>query len=207
MKSQPSRYVRFACQVLGIKPELPPKPLPAQVPKPWPLQSGEPWLCHKAIAQLEDLVVPGTRILEWGSGGSTIFFAKRGAKIHCVEHDPEWARLVKRELVHRKLGGQVNIHEIDLGSDYVSIVDQLIGDFDLIIVDGRQRVECVKRSNSRLVPGGWILLDDSDRENYWPAYQELAGWKMMILKGSRTNSEEQIQSTMWQRPDQSSKSA
>jgi len=169
-------------------------------PKPWPVAEGKPWMCRPAVEQLEQLVVPGMRILEWGSGGSTVFCAKKGAEVICIEHDRSWVKLLKSELARRKLSAQVNINQIDLTANYVDIVDELSGNFDLVIVDGRRRVECVSKAHNRVVPGGWLVLDDSDREAYSPAYEQLAGWHKLVLKGPRPETKVDPQTTMWQRP-------
>ncbi|WP_108879563.1 class I SAM-dependent methyltransferase [Anderseniella sp. Alg231-50] len=189
MKNQPAQYLR-AIHGWFFK------------PKPWPLAEGRPWMCRPAVNQLEKLVVPGMRILEWGSGGSTVFFAERGAQVTCIEHDPVWARLVRWELARRNLNAQVNINQIDLAADYVDRVEHLEGSFDLVIVDGRRRVECVSKVHSRVVPAGWLVLDDSDRQAYLPAVEQLAGWHKLVLKGPRPHTKDDPQTTMWQKPDE-----
>lgn len=170
---------------------------------PWPLAEGKPWMCRLVVEQLEQLVVPGMRILEWGSGGSTVFFAGMGAEVICIEHDVSWAKLVNSELARRKLSAQVNIMRIDLAANYVDIVDDLSGGFDLVIVDGRRRVECVNKAHNRVVPGGWLVLDDSDRETYSPAHERLADWHKLVLKGPRPQTKVDPQTTMWRKPDRS----
>lgn len=157
-------------------------------------------MCDRAITQLETMVAPGMRILEWGSGGSTVFCAKRGAEVTSIEHVPDWAQLVQTELKRRKLSAQVTVHRIDLEAEYVDVIDQLSGSFDLIVVDGRRRVECVLKAHSRVVPGGWLVLDDSDREAYLPAEEPLSDWRKLVLKGPRHRTRDETQTTMWQKP-------
>lgn len=157
-------------------------------------------MCLPAVEQLEKLVVPGMRILEWGSGGSTVFYAERGADVICIEHDGSWVKLLKAELARRNLRARVNINQIDLTANYVDIVDELPGNFDLVTVDGRRRVECVDKARNRVTPGGWLVLDDSDREAYLPAYEQLADWHKLVLKGPRPQTKVDPQTTMWQRP-------
>ena len=51
--------------------------------------------------------------------------------------------------------------------DYVKIIDIYPNEnFDLIIVDGRSRVSCLKHAQDKVKVGGFILLDDTDREEY-----------------------------------------
>lgn len=191
MKKLPGHYLQTIKRLVF-------KPKPE--PMPWPLAEGKPWMCRPVVEKLEKLVTPGMRILEWGSGGSTVFFAEKGAEVICVEHDASWVKLLKSELVRRKLSARVSINQIDLTANYVDIVDELSGGFDLVVVDGRRRVECVSKAHNRVVPGGWLVLDDSDREAYSPAYEQLAGWHKLVLKGSRPETKVDPQTTMWQRP-------
>lgn len=57
-----------------------------------------PWLCWPAIDWLEAFMQPGMRVLEFGSGGSTVFFAKRGARVLSIEDDSAWHAEVQRRL-------------------------------------------------------------------------------------------------------------
>lgn len=157
-------------------------------------------MCDPAVEQLDKLVFPGARILEWGSGGSSIFFAERGAGVICIEHDRSWARLVRTELARRRLSERVTINRIDLSADYVAVVDRLDGRFDLVVVDGRRRVECVEKARNRVAAGGWLVLDDSDRQAYSAAIEQMAGWHNLVFKGPRPQTKDDPQTTFWQRP-------
>jgi predicted O-methyltransferase YrrM len=50
-----------------------------------------PWFTYPAIRQLERMVSPQWRVLEFGSGFSTLWWAQRVAEVVSVEHDPGWA--------------------------------------------------------------------------------------------------------------------
>src|SRR5262249_26106778 len=67
--------------------------------KPWlrsmgmsrgPLSDGLPWMPFPAIEFLETLLTPDAKVFEFGSGGSTIFFAARVCELVTVEHDADW---------------------------------------------------------------------------------------------------------------------
>ena len=51
-----------------------------------------PWLTQGAINFLEVFLEqhPSAKILEFGSGASTIWFAKKNVRLYSVEHDIEW---------------------------------------------------------------------------------------------------------------------
>ncbi len=68
--------------------------------------------------------------LEWGSGRSTVWFAKRVAEITSVEHDPKWASIVRKRLCVANLETRVSYRFCPDGaneqptSEYVMVVAQ-----------------------------------------------------------------------------------
>jgi hypothetical protein len=57
-----------------------------------------PWFTYPATRYLARLVQPQWRVLEYGSGNSTRWWAARVAEVVAVEHDPAWANALKRDL-------------------------------------------------------------------------------------------------------------
>ena len=45
-----------------------------------------------------------------------------------------------------------------------------------MLIDGRARVECALNAMSRVRPGGFILLDNSEWEKYAPIFAAAADW-------------------------------
>lgn len=143
---------------------------------------------------------PGARVLEWGSGASTLWLAARAGSVTAIEHDAAWAAQV-RELLAEAGAGAGGRAEVDLrvvtprpvpagevaavpsakagfaGLDfaaYVAEVDAVEGDFDLVVVDGRAREACLERAVRRLAPGGLVVVDNVDRERYRDAIARVA---------------------------------
>lgn len=176
-----------------------------------PLQARMPWLCFPAIAHLGKVFSEGTRVFEYGGGGSTLWFEDRNARVDTVEHDLVWAKALKD-----KVGSNVEIHHRppeDVGElasavspgyfdAYVSSIHSLTaGDPpDVVLVDGRCRVECVKAASVRVRPGGLVVLDDSQRPRYAPAFELLANWPQLNFVGLKPGDENVSQVTMWTRP-------
>ena len=52
--------------------------------------------------------------------------------------------------------------------------------FDLIIIDGRVRLDCLKKAKSHLKEGGMILLDNSNRKRYQVLEDE---FEVLIFEG------------------------
>ena len=63
-----------------------------------PIESRRPWLTFQAINVLGKHVKTGSRVFEYGGGGSTFYFLDRGASVVTVEHDPEWLALVEDKI-------------------------------------------------------------------------------------------------------------
>ncbi len=59
------------------------------------------------------------------------------------------------------------------GKEYCQYAKQLDKKFDLIIVDGRDRINCIKNSIECLNSNGVIILDDSERSSYIDGIQYL----------------------------------
>lgn len=125
-----------------------------------------PWLPFRLIDELSEWLTPTTRVFEFGGGGSTLWFLDRGCEVVTVEHAGAWserlASLVtssRWELLERSPEGGFD--------DYVdSVLAYPEASFDLVVVDGRERVRCAHAALSRVRPGGWLIVDDVDRERY-----------------------------------------
>lgn len=142
------------------------------------------WWTFEAMEVVEDFLGdrPGARVFEYGSGASTIWLSRRGARVTSVEHDQDWGeRMVERTRADGNIGirivppvrstaprfpsGVAAWRGYDF-EQYVGAIDQEPGVFDLIVVDGRCRAACLERAASRLAEGGLLLFDNSNRQRY-----------------------------------------
>lgn len=127
---------------------------------------GLPWWNVAATREVAEFLRarPNARVFEYGAGASTIWLARHAASVASVEHHAEWHQRLTKE-VARFPHIQLNHREID-GDAYIGAIEEVGGVFDLIVVDGRRRTECLARAIPHLAPGGIILLDDSGRGRY-----------------------------------------
>ncbi len=139
-----------------------------------PLDLELPWFSYAAIDFLEKFVKPTMSVFEYGSGGSTIFFAKRAAKVFSVEDNPKWFQWVSRRLQQQGLtNASLKLCEFNFkdpvgfqNSAYLhAIPDEK---FDIIVVDGSEewtqvRPICFEKAEARVKDGGIIVVDDSWR--------------------------------------------
>lgn len=98
------------------------------------------------------------KVLEFGCGKSTDFLRKY-CDLTSIEHDPEFA---EKHHHPRMLVRKRPYNNIDF-----------MGEFDIIIVDGRDRCECVESSIQNVMRGGLLVLDNSERTNYSKATELL----------------------------------
>src|SRR5262245_28763699 len=56
-----------------------------------PISAQVPWLTFGAVRFLESRLASTQRVFEYGSGGSTLFLARRVEQVISVEHDVRWA--------------------------------------------------------------------------------------------------------------------
>lgn len=68
-----------------------------------------PWYSYPAIEYISNLDFSNKTILEWGSGNSSLFWAKRSKNVTSIEDDEEWFNLVDKsklanQSIHLKMG-------------------------------------------------------------------------------------------------------
>lgn len=181
---------------------------------------GIPWLVYEAIAWLHSYLKPEMRVFEWGSGGSTLFLADRAHSVITIEHDPGWYSTVARRLLDsgirnvslvlcepektkapRMYHSAAKEYE-GLGfQHYAESIDTYPGDtFDLVIVDGRARLACMTHALAKVRPGGYLMLDNSNRAIYECGKQIVSTWSSREFYGPGPHNEYPWATTIWQKP-------
>jgi len=178
-----------------------------------------PWTSPASIAFFNaglDRTMTG---FEFGSGISTLYFAKRLKELVSIEHDTSWHKQIQERLMaagitnvtyvlrepHIKdgeveedvwLDGQVLHHGFSAAfHDYSSFICQYPdSNFDFVLVDGRARVDCVLRSIPKLKAGGILVLDNSERERYKQVFKILESWPKISTTTGITDT------TIWFKP-------
>lgn len=169
-----------------------------------------PWWPYDAVAWVASALPPRPRVFEYGGGGSTLWLHDRGAQVTVAEHDAGWhAQLaaalptgVRVLLVPPQPAGSItSAVEPGFFDDYAAAADgEPDGSLDLVIVDGRARVDCALRAMPKVKPGGLLLLDDTDRPRYRPAADALAGWERHVFAGLKPGQRFAAQTSVWRRP-------
>ena len=131
-----------------------------------------PWIPRGAVKVVEKHMskIKNPWIFEWGSGSNTIYWARRGFNVISVEHNQKWHETVVNELRRSRLAAQVKLAK----RPYHKSID-CTRRFDVILIDGRDRVKCASNAICHLGKNGIILLDDSQREWYSQIFTMFGG--------------------------------
>jgi len=159
------------------------------------------WVSLPCIRWLERYLRPDMKVFEWGSGASTVYFAKRVERVVSVEHDGNWYRKTGKTM---SVSGIRNVRRIyrplnvenpkadgmvlsrTLCRSYAGAIKSFPdGYFDVILVDGKGRVECMSLARKKVKRGGIVILDDAERSQYRPGISLYRGksWKARRFDG------------------------
>ncbi|WP_200344249.1 FkbM family methyltransferase [Halochromatium glycolicum] len=137
------------------------------------LRSGEstvkgkpvPWVTYPFLHLLDKRIRSNFKVFEYGSGNSTLWLSSHVEKIVSVEHDAGWYQKMKG-----KMPGNVEYiyHTLDYGGAYGKEITkpQYKGVFDIVFVDGRDRVNCLRNCVHALKQDGIVILDNAERPQY-----------------------------------------
>jgi hypothetical protein len=161
---------------------------------------GLPWMNFEITKWLQNRITPEMKVFEWGSGGSTIFYASLAQKVVSIEYDKGFYAFIKDQLDKSRFknidlrlipsedNGTLQCHapgyEGRFFDNYVnSICTFQPATFDLIIVDGRQRNACFIKAMELIKPGGIIVFDNTEREFYQKSMKRAIDFEMYTFKG------------------------
>lgn len=123
----------------------------------------EPWYVEGAIRFLEGVIKPEWRVLEFGGGASSVWYKKRVGRVATVEHDPFWRLMIRENAKDVELFGAWDFNRSD--------------SFDLVCIDGINRVETTKKAMQMVLPGGYLLLDNAEEGSMAAIHEMLLGWE------------------------------
>ena len=144
------------------------------------LENPKPWMNDAAVEYYERLLKPKLRILEFGSGYSTIWLERfEPTYLVSYEDNAEWAEALQPYL---------ELCEITRINDYpMSLMNVWKPQaFDLIIIDGINRLKCLYwvLEHDLLAEGGTIIYDDmhrrfSELEGKWSQEEYQDAWEVL----------------------------
>lgn len=178
-----------------------------------------PWTTPASILFFDRVLTKEMIGLEYGSGRSTLYFAKKLKQLVSIEHYEGWYNKVKKQLqakhitnvdyhlilkldsLDSKDDSDVELNKL-LGSEprmdfynyYSKVNDYVDGYFDFVLIDGRAREKCGLNAINKLKSGGIFVLDNSERPRYNSLHKALAAWPKVETTSGLTNT------TIWIKP-------
>jgi len=117
-----------------------------------------PWFTYPAIEFLGQLNFSSSNVFEWGSGNSSKYFSARCNSIISIEHNIDWFKAQE--------GNTNKNHQIFFANEdqYALKIFDFKTEFDIIIIDGILRGECLGNAFNYLKHDGMFIYDNSDRD-------------------------------------------
>jgi hypothetical protein len=130
-----------------------------------------PWYSYSMIDFLKDKDFSERRILEFGAGQSTLWWAERAREVVSIECNPDWVEEVTAQapanvtVAHFPINHHVS-RDISEAAQYL----RALGKFDLIVVDAPPRAEFTELAFELASDDGAIILENADQASH--GYEE-----------------------------------
>jgi radical SAM protein with 4Fe4S-binding SPASM domain len=153
---------------------------------------GFPHFSMDAVLALAQIITPQTRVVETGSGGSTLWFGRRVGHVVAWEDQSVWAHVVREAIEIGDLTAMVEVREQKNYSTgaFQSPSEEEKNTFDLVVLDGEDYIGCrvatMKAAPQWVRPGGYVFIDDAERTDYEEGIEYLRslGWESTTFTGS-----------------------
>jgi len=141
-----------------------------------------PWYTYSSIYFISKKIKNEMIVFEYGSGNSTLWWSRSVSKVISCEHDLQYFNSLKKRIASNV---EYIYCKLEYAGDYSKIIRSFSNCFDIIIIDGRDRINCVKNSLEALKYDGIIIWDNSDRSRYEKGYSFLNehGFRRLDFEG------------------------
>lgn len=121
-------------------------------------------------------------VFEYGCGNSTQWYSVNVKSIKSVEHDKEWLSKIKKGL---PANATVVYKELVYGGDYCKEVSSDKTKYHIVIVDGRDRNNCLMNAIHHLTDDGIVIFDNSELKQYQSSVVDVmnTGFKRLDFYG------------------------
>ena len=147
------------------------------------VEIGYPWLSYGAIIALEEILTADKKVLEFGAGGSTVFFSRRCKSVKTFECNHDWVDRVKVAV-----GNNTEIICSDIEETLMSIEKEKSESYDIILLDNGPDYTCRKRILDvipRLLAVGGYFVIDNYSQRYLRRFRTPPGWDCYIFDDIR----------------------
>jgi len=117
-----------------------------------------PWYTYPAIEYINQINLKDKTIFEYGTGNSSLYFAKKAKRVISVEDNKEWF-----EKINKNNTTNLKIFFEEEKNNYLNSIKKTNEKFDIIVIDANYRLECCHKIKNSLKEDGIVILDNSDR--------------------------------------------
>jgi hypothetical protein len=133
-----------------------------------------PWYTYPCLDFLRYRSYEGKRVLEFGGGQSTLWWARRAQHVVIFEGDKDWYDKIKG-----RMPANVDIFLVSMESQgqCVSEVNHILeahnyGNFDVIIIDGLYRFQMIDTARKVMADSGAIICDDAEGYGFYEGFKD-----------------------------------
>ena len=141
-----------------------------------------PWLTYSAIHQLQKTLRPDDRVVEIGSGNSTLWFAERVAEVRSIETDSEWAQRVNEMLA---AAGRENAKVVYAPNFDERLTREMMEKASVISIDGGFRCEAAAVAAAHAPHARLIIIDNTDCVE-WASIPQLFERRAAVISAHRS---------------------
>lgn len=147
-----------------------------EIPIKWPndliegheyLDCELPWITKEAVVKLDEELDDSDNVLEFGSGGSTIFFAKRCARVTSIETSSEWLVKTRAKLNEQGVENVKLIFKFDENTVVESVWEYGARNITVVSIntqDGIDKSRILRTVLKRVLPNLRMIILDSYTE-------------------------------------------
>ena len=159
-----------------------------------------PWFTYPAFDFLKKHLPANISVFEYGCGAGTLWWAARAKEVVACEHNLEWYKKISAECPQNV---KILYANLEYGGEYSKTITKYQNKFDIVVIDGRDRVNCAKNCLSSLTEKGVIIFDDSDRKQYQDGYDYLLahGFKRIEFMGIGPGLTFKFETSIFYRPN------
>ena len=118
-----------------------------------------PWISYSMIHFLEGRLTKDMSVFEYGAGQSTLWFSPRVNSVISIEHSEDWYELINNKSPDTC---ELYCHSIE-DKTYQNKILEFKKYFDVVFIDGRERVKALNNSMYAVKDDGVIILKNSNR--------------------------------------------
>ena len=137
-----------------------------------------PWYAYPLIEFIEDLDFSNHRVFEYGAGNSSLYWRHIAKQVVSVEHDRAWYEKIRDNVADNQT--------ILLETEPRKYVETPLANnppFDVVVIDGVYRRDCVEPALASVADEGLIIVDNSDWLPATTAALRDAGMTQVDFKG------------------------